>query len=240
MSWLSKLGKTVGSMATLGLPQLYESLGGTQGIASSLGGTSSVQTSQTASPRDASAQQMWDQYMSYFNGKDASGAPTTGTLQNLLGGQSDWLNQQFGAFSGAQQQATDEYGSVLDKLTSRMNDPRSQVSFGMQGGSPVSFTPRQTREDIGAIEGLASKALANSMTVPSSQFAWAQQNPQGASDLKYFDILSDLANRNEDRRFKLSTETSKDTSKAGLLDVLSSLGSLGQSGAQLISLLGGI
>ena len=238
MSFWRKLGKTVTSMATGGLSNLFDAAGGVQGITDTLAGTDSSKVSFTPAPRDASAQAIWNQYMQYLNGTDESGNAAPGSLLGLFSGQSDWLNNQFNQYNSALSGSSSEYGNILDSLTKRMTNPNSQVSFGMQGMSPVSFTPRQTREDIGTLQGLAEKAMENKMLSPTARWSWAQENPLNSADLKYFNAIGDLANNMEDRRYQTATKKVDDTSKAGVLDLLTAGGNLLQSGSGLLALLG--
>lgn len=89
-----------------------------------------------------------------------------------------------------------------------MNDPNSQVSFGLAGSPSVSFTPQQTIRDIQTLEGLAANKMSNSLNQPTLDWNWQQQNPLYTGELNYFNIMSDLANRAEDRRYGIPTTTS--------------------------------
>ena len=147
-----------------------------------------------------------------------------------------WLNERFGDYIGAQEAANAKYGGVLDSLTGRINDPNSRVSFGLEGADPVSFIPRQTLNEMSAIESLADLTRSNAMRVPTEQWAWSQANPIHTADMHIFDLMSQLANQEENRRYGIPTQlntASYTQPKPDMLTLLTAAGNLANKGLDI-------
>jgi hypothetical protein len=147
-----------------------------------------------------------------------------------------WLNERFGDYIGAQEAANAKYGGVLDSLTGRINDPNSRVSFGLEGADPVSFIPRQTLNEMSAIESLADLTRSNAMRVPTEQWAWNQSNPVHTADMQIFDLMNQLANQEENRRYGIPTQintASYTQPKPDMLTLLAAAGNLTNTGLDI-------
>jgi len=147
-----------------------------------------------------------------------------------------WLNERFGDYIGAQEAANAKYGGVLDSLTGRINDPNSRVSFGLEGADPVSFIPRQTLNEMSAIESLADLTRSNAMRVPTEQWAWNQSNPVHTADIQIFDLMNQLANQEESRRYGIPTQintASYTQPKPDMLTLLTAAGNLANKGLDI-------
>ena len=154
-------------------------------------------------------------------------------LLNMLTERESWLNKGFDDYSASSKSANDKYSGVLTRLASRLNDPNSQVSFGLEGSSPVSFMPRQTLNEINAGEQIASLDRANAMINPTEKWAWQQTNPNNTANMNFFNIISSLANQSENRRYGLpstTTNASYDMGTPNMLTVLGALGNMANTG----------
>ena len=183
------------------------------------GGTASSTTTQTPAPGNQEVTKSWLGEM--------PGMPTA------LRERETWLNERFGDYIGAQEAANAKYGGVLDSLTGRINDPNSRVSFGLEGADPVSFIPRQTLNEMSAIESLADLTRSNAMRVPIEQWAWNQTNPVHTADMHIFDLMSQLANQEENRRYGIPTQintASYTQPKPDILTLLTAAGNLANKG----------
>jgi hypothetical protein len=157
-------------------------------------------------------------------------------VPNALRERESWLNERFGDYIGAQEAANAKYGGVLDSLTGRINDPNSRVSFGLEGADPVSFIPRQTLNEMSAIESLANLTRSNAMRVPTEQWAWSQTNPIHTADMHIFDLMSQLANQEENRRYGIPTQintASYTQPKPDILTLLTAAGNLTNTGLDI-------
>lgn len=183
------------------------------------GGTASSTTTQTPAPGNQEVTKSWLGEM--------PGMPTA------LRERETWLNERFGDYIGAQEAANAKYGGVLDSLTGRINDPNSRVSFGLEGADPVSFIPRQTLNEMSAIESLADLTRSNAMRVPTEQWAWSQTNPIHTADMHIFDLMNQLANQEENRRYGIPTQintASYTQPKPDILTLLTAAGNLANKG----------
>ena len=186
------------------------------------GGTASSTTTQTPETGNQEVTKSWLGEM--------PGMPTA------LRERETWLNERFGDYIGAQEAANAKYGGVLDSLTSRINDPNSRVSFGLEGADPVSFIPRQTLNEMSAIESLADLTRSNAMRVPTEQWAWSQMNPIHTADMHIFDLMSQLANQEESRRYGIPTQlntASYTQPKPDILTLLAAAGNLTNTGLDI-------
>jgi hypothetical protein len=186
------------------------------------GGTASSTTTQTPETGNQEVTKSWLGEM--------PGMPTA------LRERETWLNERFGDYIGAQEAANAKYGGVLDSLTSRINDPNSRVSFGLEGADPVSFIPRQTLNEMSAIESLANLTRSNAMRVPTEQWAWSQTNPIHTADMHIFDLMSQLANQEENRRYGIPTQintASYTQPKPDILTLLTAAGNLTNTGLDI-------
>ena len=186
------------------------------------GGTTSSTTTQTPAPGNQEVTKSWLGEM--------PGMPTA------LRERETWLNERFGDYIGAQEAANAKYGGVLDSLTGRINDPNSRVSFGLEGADPVSFIPRQTLNEMSAIESLADLTRSNAMRVPTEQWAWSQANPIHTADMHIFDLMSQLANQEENRRYGIPTQlntASYTQPKPDMLTLLTAAGNLANKGLDI-------
>ena len=186
------------------------------------GGTASSTTTQTPAPGNQEVTKSWLGEM--------PGMPTA------LRERETWLNERFGDYIGAQEAANAKYGGVLDSLTGRINDPNSRVSFGLEGADPVSFIPRQTLNEMSAIEQLANAARNNEMLVPTEQWAWSQTNPVHTADMQIFDLMNQLANQEENRRYGIPTQintASYTQPKPDMLTLLAAAGNLANTGLDI-------
>ena len=186
------------------------------------GGTASSTTTQTPAPGNQEVTKSWLGEM--------PGMPTA------LRERETWLNERFGDYIGAQEAANAKYGGVLDSLTGRINDPNSRVSFGLEGADPVSFIPRQTLNEMSAIESLANLTRSNAMRVPTEQWAWSQTNPIHTADMHIFDLMSQLANQEENRRYGIPTQintASYTQPKPDMLTLLAAAGNLANTGLDI-------
>ena len=186
------------------------------------GGTTSSTTTQTPAPGNQEVTKSWLGEM--------PGMPTA------LRERETWLNERFGDYIGAQEAANAKYGGVLDSLTGRINDPNSRVSFGLEGADPVSFMPRQTLKEMSAIEQLANATRSNDMRVPTEQWAWSQTNPVHTADMHIFDLMSQLANQEENRRYGIPTQintASYTQPKPDILTLLTAAGNLTNTGLDI-------
>ena len=186
------------------------------------GGTVSSTTTQTPAPGNQEVTKSWLGEM--------PGMPTA------LRERETWLNERFGDYIGAQEAANAKYGGVLDSLTGRINDPNSRVSFGLEGADPVSFIPRQTLNEMSAIESLANLTRSNAMRVPTEQWAWSQTNPIHTADMHIFDLMSQLANQEESRRYGIPTQlntASYTQPKPDILTLLAAAGNLTNTGLDI-------
>jgi hypothetical protein len=157
-------------------------------------------------------------------------------VPNALRERESWLNERFGDYIGAQEAANAKYGGVLDSLTGRINDPNSRVSFGLEGADPVSFIPRQTLNEMSAIESLADLTRSNAMRVPTEQWAWSQTNPIHTADMHIFDLMNQLANQEENRRYGIPTQintASYTQPKPDILTLLAAAGNLANTGLNI-------
>jgi hypothetical protein len=157
-------------------------------------------------------------------------------VPNALRERESWLNERFGDYIGAQEAANAKYGGVLDSLTGRINDPNSRVSFGLEGADPVSFIPRQTLNEMSAIESLANLTRSNAMRVPTEQWAWSQTNPIHTADMHIFDLMNQLANQEENRRYGIPTQintASYTQPKPDILTLLTAAGNLTNTGLDI-------
>ena len=183
------------------------------------GGTASSTTTQTPETGNQEVTKSWLGEM--------PGMPTA------LRERETWLNERFGDYIGAQEAANAKYGGVLDSLTGRINDPNSRVSFGLEGADPVSFIPRQTLNEMSAIESLANLTRSNAMRVPTEQWAWSQTNPIHTADMHIFDLMNQLANQEENRRYGIPTQintASYTQPKPDMLTLLTAAGNLANKG----------
>jgi hypothetical protein len=183
------------------------------------GGTASSTTTQTPAPGNQEVTKSWLGEM--------PGMPTA------LRERETWLNERFGDYIGAQEAANAKYGGVLDSLTSRINDPNSRVSFGLEGADPVSFIPRQTLNEMSTIESLADLTRSNAMRVPTEQWAWNQTNPIHTANMHIFDLMNQLANQEENRRYGIPTQlntASYTQPKPDILTLLTAAGNLTNKG----------
>jgi len=181
--------------------------------------TASSTTTQTPAPGNQEVTKSWLGEM--------PGIPTA------LRERETWLNERFGDYIGAQEAANAKYGGVLDSLTGRINDPNSRVSFGLEGADPVSFIPRQTLNEMSAIESLANLTRSNAMRVPTEQWAWSQTNPIHTADMHIFDLMNQLANQEESRRYGIPTQintASYTQPKPDILTLLTAAGNLANKG----------
>lgn len=186
------------------------------------GGTASSITTQTPETGNQEVTKSWLGEM--------PGMPTA------LRERETWLNERFGDYIGAQEAANAKYGGVLDSLTSRINDPNSRVSFGLEGADPVSFIPRQTLNEMSTIEALADLTRSNAMRVPTEQWAWSQTNPIHTADMQIFDIMNQLANQEENRRYGIPTQintASYTQPKPDILTLLTAAGNLANTGLDI-------
>ena len=186
------------------------------------GGTTSSTTTQTPAPGNQEVTKSWLGEM--------PGMPTA------LRERETWLNERFGDYIGAQEAANAKYGGVLDSLTGRINDPNSRVSFGLEGADPVSFIPRQTLNEMSAIESLADLTRSNAMRVPTEQWAWSQANPIHTADMHIFDLMNQLANQEENRRYGIPTQintASYTQPKPDILTLLTAAGNLTNTGLDI-------
>ena len=186
------------------------------------GGTASSTTTQTPAPGNQEVTKSWLGEM--------PGMPTA------LRERETWLNERFGDYIGAQEAANAKYGGVLDSLTGRINDPNSRVSFGLEGADPVSFIPRQTLNEMSAIESLADLTRSNAMRVPTEQWAWSQTNPIHTADMHIFDLMNQLANQEENRRYGIPTQintASYTQPKPDMLTLLAAAGNLANTGLDI-------
>ena len=186
------------------------------------GGTASSTTTQTPETGNQEVTKSWLGEM--------PGMPTA------LRERETWLNERFGDYIGAQEAANAKYGGVLDSLTSRINDPNSRVSFGLEGADPVSFIPRQTLNEMSTIEALADLTRSNAMRVPTEQWAWSQTNPIHTADMHIFDLMSQLANQEENRRYGIPTQlntASYTQPKPDMLTLLTAAGNLANKGLDI-------
>lgn len=186
------------------------------------GGTASSTTTQTPATGNQEVTKSWLGEM--------PGMPTA------LRERESWLNDRFGDYIGAQEAANAKYGGVLDSLTGRINDPNSRVSFGLEGADPVSFMPRQTLNEMSAIEQLANATRSNDMRVPTEQWAWNQSNPIHTADMHIFDLMSQLANQEENRRYGIPTQintASYTQPKPDMLTLLTAAGNLTNTGLDI-------
>ena len=186
------------------------------------GGTASSTTTQTPETGNQEVTKSWLGEM--------PGMPTA------LRERETWLNERFGDYIGAQEAANAKYGGVLDSLTSRINDPNSRVSFGLEGADPVSFIPRQTLNEMSTIEALADLTRSNAMRVPTEQWAWSQANPIHTADMHIFDLMSQLANQEENRRYGIPTQlntASYTQPKPDMLTLLTAAGNPANKGLDI-------
>ena len=186
------------------------------------GGTASSTTTQTPAPGNQEVTKSWLGEM--------PGMPTA------LRERETWLNERFGDYIGAQEAANAKYGGVLDSLTGRINDPNSRVSFGLEGADPVSFIPRQTLNEMSTIEALADLTRSNAMRVPTEQWAWSQTNPIHTADMQIFDLMNQLANQEENRRYGIPTQintASYTQPKPDILTLLAAAGNLANTGLDI-------
>ena len=186
------------------------------------GGTASSTTTQTPAPGNQEVTKSWLGEM--------PGMPTA------LRERETWLNERFGDYIGAQEAANAKYGGVLDSLTSRINDPNSRVSFGLEGADPVSFIPRQTLNEMSTIEALADLTRSNAMRVPIEQWSWSQTNPIHTADMHIFDLMSQLANQEENRRYGIPTQINTGSytqPKPDILTLLAAAGNLANTGLDI-------
>lgn len=186
------------------------------------GGTASSTTTQTPETGNQEVTKSWLGEM--------PGMPTA------LRERETWLNERFGDYIGAQEAANAKYGGVLDSLTGRINDPNSRVSFGLEGADPVSFIPRQTLNEMSAIESLANLTRSNAMRVPTEQWAWSQANPIHTADMHIFDLMNQLANQEENRRYGIPTQintASYTQPKPDILTLLTAAGNLTNTGLDI-------
>lgn len=186
------------------------------------GGTASSTTTQTPETGNQEVTKSWLGEM--------PGMPTA------LRERETWLNDRFGDYIGAQEAANAKYGGVLDSLTGRINDPNSRVSFGLEGADPVSFIPRQTLNEMSAIESLADLTRSNAMRVPTEQWAWSQTNPIHTADMHIFDLMNQLANQEENRRYGIPTQintASYTQPKPDILTLLAAAGNLANTGLDI-------
>ena len=203
------------------------------------GGTASSTTTQTPAPgnQEVTASSTTTQTPETGNQEvtkswlgEMPGMPTA------LRERESWLNDRFGDYIGAQEDANTKYGGVLDSLTGRLNDPNSRVSFGLEGADPVSFMPRQTLNEMSAIEQLANATRSNDMRVPTEQWAWNQTNPVHTADMHIFDLMSQLANQEENRRYGIPTQintASYTQPKPDMLTLLAAAGNLTNTGLDI-------
>ena len=210
----------------------------------------------SAALKDAGFNSYWayhpvvsDIYTNYQSGAYNDGNATTTTTQTPAPGNQEvtqgflgempgmptalreretWLNERFGDYIGAQEAANAKYGGVLDSLTGRLNDPNSRVSFGLEGADPVSFIPRQTLNELSAIEQLANATRNNEMLVPTEQWAWSQSNPVHTADMQIFDLMSQLANQEENRRYGIPTQINTGNYTQGRPDIMTLLTGAGR------------
>ena len=183
------------------------------------GGTTSSTTTQTPATGNQEVTKSWLGEM--------PGMPTA------LRERETWLNERFGDYIGAQEAANAKYGGVLDSLTGRINDPNSRVSFGLEGADPVSFIPRQTLNEMSTIEALADLTRSNAMRVPTEQWAWSQTNPIHTANMQIFDLMNQLANQEENRRYGIPTQintASYTQPKPDILTLLTAAGNLTNKG----------
>jgi uncharacterized protein YukE len=204
--------------------------GAVNGVSDVLGGGGQTQTTTAARsvlPRDTDTTKIWNDFMSSY-----------GNLSGDLSGQSSYLDSAFSDYSKSIGSSNTQYQSTLNNLISGLNSDENKISFGMEGSSPVSFTSKQDRENAELLSTLAGNILSSKSTLPTATYAEAKDNNPYTAKLKLYDLISELANQNEDRRYGLATTTTKDadTSNTGLLDMLTSLGSLGSATSGLSSL----
>lgn len=171
----------------------------------------SKRTKEDTAIYDAYMQQLFGDYVKpekTWWGKTITPGHYEGTnLLDQLAGQEQFLGTEFQDYLNALKGATGEYGNTVDQLTTRLNDPGRQIGFGIEGGDQVSFTPRSERETVTLLEQLAGGARDNSMMAPSAEWGFQQEHTPQTAALKYFDLLSQLANANENRRYGLATTT---------------------------------
>jgi len=127
----------------------------------------------------------------------------TKPLLDKMREQQEWLGEKHGTYTGAMEAATGKYGDTLTALANRLNAPESKVGFSLGGTAPASFVPRQTVRDIGITEALAQKGMGASMMAPTEQWAYQQENPLYKPEMQYFDIVNQLAQAEENRRYGL-------------------------------------
>jgi uncharacterized protein YukE len=192
------------------------------------GGATTEQSATVSVPgRDADSSKIWSDFMSQY-----------GNLSSNLTNQTNYNQNAFNKYINSINNSNNEYQGTISQLMSGLNNDANKISFGMEGSSPVDFTSRQDRSTAGMLSDLASNLLTSKSTVPTATYTAAKENNPYSTQLKLYDILSDLAKQSEDRRYKTptTTTTTADTSESGLLDLLTSLGELGSSTSGLMSL----
>lgn len=165
-----------------------------------------------------------------LTGGSSSAQESTGNigLEQMLSEREQWLNDKFGRYSGAVQNASGQYGGLLDSLISRLSSPSSEVSFGMAGGPQVGFIPRQTRDLIAQLAGLGESRMTNALTPAMTDWTWQQQNPLYSGATQFLDYLGGAANQSEARRYgtQSSTQTGSLNSNASPLTTIGVIGNL--------------
>lgn len=192
------------------------------------GSQTTQETKKTIPARDEDANTIWDQYMSSF-----------GTIDDNIMGQSSYLDNAFSKYSNAIGSANNTYQGTLNGLINRLNSNDNKISFGMEGQSPISFTSRQDRENAEIISNLAQNILTSKSTLPTATYAEAQENNPYKAKLTLYNMLSDIANRMEDRRYNTATTSTTTSGESSLLDTLTSLANIGRSASQAYGASGG-
>lgn len=172
-----------------------------------------------------------------LTGGSSSAQESTGNigLEQMLSEREQWLNDMFGRYSGAVQNASGQYGGLLDSLISRLSSPSSEVSFGMAGGPQVGFIPRQTRDLIAQLAGLGESRMTNALTPAMTDWTWQQQNPLHSGATQFIDYIGNAANQSEARRYgtQSSTQTGSLSANANPLTTVGVIGNLLNTGMDI-------
>ncbi len=158
----------------------------------------------------------------------APATPYEPSLEEKLQLQDQWLRAQHMSYLDALRNYSNAYSNTLAALAQRINSPESQVGFSLGGEAPVSWVPRQTLRTAGTLEGLANKAYTTGLAVPTEIWGYQQQHPLYSPDLRYFDIIHNLANASEAMRYGIPTTTQVGDITGPPVSPMTQIGALGQ------------
>lgn len=157
----------------------------------------------------------------------ASSAPAEDSLEARILNQEKWLGGEHDKYMSSLSGATEKYSGILERLAGMLNAPSSKVSFGLQGFDPMTVLPQSTLREASALDALAEKSRAAAMTVPLEQWGYSQQHTPYTGNLKYWDVINQLAQAEENRRYGIPSTTQTGSLTQGSVNPLTTLGVLG-------------